>query len=475
MFSSRKILLSMLGLAGFVGIALPPFSPSVLAKAEKKSTTAAQAATKPVALGEAKKKNKKGKAPAESRNQLTREEGRKLTHYNFEIPSELRPAVDFWKLVYSKYDRRQEIFHDTQNLKIIYSVLDFSDLYVSPLSDTERRNLRRTRIDAEKERIRAILLRLGQGGFQEADLSAEEKRIARLFQDDPNPGKFLEAADADRIRSQTGIQDKFIAGLKNCGEYIEEIEEIFSSHGVPTEITRLVFVESMFNTKVRSKVGASGIWQFMPATGKLFLNIDAVADERDDPIYASHAAARLLRDNYAALGTWPLAINAYNSGRATMSRAVAAMGGKNIATIILNYRGGVYGFASRNFFPSFLAALEVANHYPKYFGDLKMKPKLQYEYYTPRNAVFFGQLASLAGAEPSRIAKLNPHFSEGVLADLKKVPAGYRLRIPQGSQARFAQAEDRLLSGVANALPARGAEKLRPVDGESLDLAENPL
>jgi membrane-bound lytic murein transglycosylase D len=242
----------------------------------------------------AKKKNKKKQGEAEPTNQLTRETGRKLVHYTFNVPPELKPAVDFWKLVYSKYDRRHEVFHDTKNLKVIYSVLDFSDIYDSPaLSPGMRRALRKERIGDEKARIRAILQKLAAGDYTPGQLSAEERRIYDLFQSDPDPDKFVSAQEDGRIRSQTGIQDKFLTGLQASGQYLEEIEDIFSAEGVPVEITRLVFVESMFNMKARSKVGASGIWQFMPTTGRLYMNIDSISDERNDPIMASRAAARL--------------------------------------------------------------------------------------------------------------------------------------------------------------------------------------
>lgn len=417
-------------------------------------------------------KKKKGKTEkADSGNSLTRQEGRKLTHYNFEVPPDIKHAVDFWKLVYSKYDRRHEVFHDTKNLRVIYSVLDFSDIYDSAsLSPSERRALRKERIQGEKNRIGAMLLKLHQGDYTLGQLNSEERRIYDLFQDDPDPMKFLSASEDGRIRSQTGIQDKFTAGLEASGQYLEEIEDIFSSYGVPVEITRLVFVESMFNMKARSKVGASGIWQFMPSTGRLYVNIDSVADERNDPIMASHAAARLLKANYEALGSWPLAINAYNSGRGTLQRAINVLGTSDIATIILNYSGGVYGFASRNFFPCFLAALDLANHYPKHFGKLKIKAPLRYEYYYPKSPQFFGQLATAAGANWDEIVHLNPHFSESILSDARKIPAGYHLRVPKGSQAQFAQAEETLRNGSLSATAVARTEAERAKS----DLAPDP-
>ena len=185
----------------------PPISPAVQAevaptKKEKKK---------------AKKAKKEDKVIA---NQLTNEAGRKLVHYNFTVPPELKPAVDFWKLVYSKYDRRYEVFHDTQDLSRIYSVLDFSDIYSAPLGESQRRALRKERIQAEKDRIRAILQRLAAADYTPSQLDREERRIYDLFGSDPDYDKFSAATGEGRLRSQTGIQDKFTTGLAASGEYV---------------------------------------------------------------------------------------------------------------------------------------------------------------------------------------------------------------------------------------------------------------
>ncbi len=399
-----------------------------------------------------KSKKKKPEAPA-LENHLSRTEGRRLIHHLFKTPAQLEVAVDFWKMVYTRYDRQYEIFHDTDDLGVVYSVLDFSDLYKNgALDGSEIRAIRRDRIADEKDRIRSILQRLHDEAPPANALTHEEKTIYDLFKDNPDPDKFHEAKKEGRLRSQTGIKNNFMNGIAVSGAYLEEIEDIFTSHGIPMELTRLIFVESMFNTKARSKVGASGIWQFMPSTGRLFLNIDAVADERNDPILASHAAARLLKNNYEALGTWPLAINAYNSGRATMRNAVNSMGTTDIATIIRYYRGGVYGFASRNFYPSFLAALEVANQYPKYFGEVKRRPKLKYEHYYLKNPNYLSELCQAAQANHGELISLNPHFSETILSNGKKIPAGYSIRIPHGMNQRFSAAEAQLLTPPLGAI-----------------------
>ena len=97
---------------------------------------------------------------------------------------------------------------------------------------------------------------------------------------------------------------------------------VFRDQGMPDDLALLPHVESSFNVRAYSKYGAAGVWQFMRGTGRRFMKVDYVVDESLDPITATRAAARLLRENYAILGTWPLALTAYNHGAAGMARAV---------------------------------------------------------------------------------------------------------------------------------------------------------
>ena len=83
------------------------------------------------------------------------------------------------------------------------------------------------------------------------------------------------------------------------------MEQIFEDHNIPKNLTRIAFVESMFNEKAISKVGASGVWQFMPSTAKDFIIVDKYIDERNSPIKATEAAAKLLKANFKLLGSWP--------------------------------------------------------------------------------------------------------------------------------------------------------------------------
>src|SRR5205823_3111101 len=144
----------------------------------------------------------------------------------------------------------------------------------------------------------------------------------------------------DNVHTQVGIKERFRQGIIRSGRYAEVFQEIFEKQGVPAEIALLPLVESSFENRARSNAGAAGIWQFTRGTGRLYLNVNRKLDERLDPARATRAAARLLHDNYNALGSWPLAITAYNHGRAGMLRAQSEAG-PEIANIIEQYRGSL--------------------------------------------------------------------------------------------------------------------------------------
>ena len=146
-------------------------------------------------------------------------------------------------------------------------------------------------------------------------LSIRKRRKSGTCSRGSDVDRFRAAAGDDRLRTQTGVRERFREGVQSSRRYIKAMEEIFEREGVPVELTRLPLVESSFNLSATSKVGAAGIWQFMPATGRLYeMKVSNAVDERRDPLIATEAAARFLRSNYEKLGAWPLAITAYNHG-----------------------------------------------------------------------------------------------------------------------------------------------------------------
>ena len=251
-----------------------------------------------------------------------------------------------------------------------------------------------------------------------------------MFLNVNEPNKFLNAAHRKRLRFQQGMKENYLNGLKMSGRYLPLMEEVFRKEGLPVELTRLPFVESSFNVHARSKVGASGIWQFMRSTGRLFLKINDSVDERNDPVRATEAAAKLLKGNFESLRTWPLAVTAYNHGRKGMMRAVRKVGSEDLEDVVDDYRSRTFGFASSNFFTELLACIEVEKHSEQYFGKVERdKPQRFYEvelssYIDLREMVHFLKL------DLDQVHELNPAIMEAAYSGKRLLPMGYKLRLP---------------------------------------------
>src|SRR4029453_5019016 len=149
---------------------------------------------------------------------------------------------------------------------------------------------------------------------------------------------------------------------------------IFRDEGLPVELTRLPLIESCFDVEAYSKVGAAGIWQFMPATGRLYMEVSNSVDERRDPIASTRAAGRYLSASYEPPGNWPPPTTCYNHGPNGMARAIGDTGSDNIVNIIRYYGGPGFGFASRNFYAEFLAPLKIEKNSKTFFGRLPQGP-----------------------------------------------------------------------------------------------------
>ncbi len=223
---------------------------------------------------------------------------------------------------------------------------------------------------ARKRRLATFSTKLA-GGVREG-LNDEEQRILKLFPEGTSNAEFRAAAG--RLRFQLGQSDRFRAGLVRSGTWKPYIQEVLAKRGLPLELAALPHVESSFDPTAYSKVGAAGMWQFMRSTGVRYMRIDHIVDERRDPFFATDAAARLLADNYSVIQSWPLALTAYNHGLAGMRRAVQQQKTSDIATIVAKYQSRSFGFASRNFYTAFLAALEIDSNPDRYFPNVKIDP-----------------------------------------------------------------------------------------------------
>ena len=159
------------------------------------------------------------------------------------------------------------------------------------------------------------------------------------------------------------------------------------------------FVESMFNYRARSNAGASGVWQFTRATGRMYLQMDSAVDARSDVLLAAEGAAKLLADNYRRVESWPLALTAYNHGISGMVRAVRQLGTRDIGVISEKYRSRTFGFASRNFYSEFVAAVVAYADRARIFRGIRPRPELRFDEFVPGRFVSMLDLAHLTDTD----------------------------------------------------------------------------
>ncbi len=333
---------------------------------------------------------------------------------------EIAPTVAFWKSVYSKYTLNDAIIHDKRHPFIIYQVVKLRP----ERSGADRRRNRRS-IARVKKKYRRILSRLARIG---RPVRAEEKRVFALFGAMASRSTFR-AAVGD-VRFQLGQKDRFARGIVRSGAWLARMKKIFRRQGVPEDLVYLAHVESSFNPRAYSKFGAAGIWQFTRSTGRMYMDVGYVVDERRDPLASSRAAARLLAYNYKMLRNWPLAVTAYNHGLGGMLKAVKKEGG-DYCRIYREYRGPGFGFASRNFYSEFLAARKVAKRYRRFFSNLVLdRAENTFEFPLPAYAAITDLVDHFA-VELAHLRRLNPALREPVFDGRKYVPRGYRLRLPE--------------------------------------------
>jgi len=337
-------------------------------------------------------------------------------------PPELKRDVDFWIRVYSEITTLQGFMHDERNLAIVYETLVLPA--GAPGSPPRRQALNAARArwhEAIGEAIEALESR-------RAAATPEARRVLELWAGEATPARLREARN--EVRFQLGQADRFRAGIVRSGAWEPHIARTFASLGLPPELAALPHVESSFTPTAYSKVGASGLWQFMRSTGRQFMRVDDIVDERHDPYRSTEAAARLLASNYRLLGSWPLAITAYNHGPNGMRRARAVMGTDDFGIIARRYRSPSFGFASRNFYPSFLAALTIDQDPQRFFPGVTRAPEQRaFEIEMPGYAEV-ARIERALGLSRAELRDLNPALRPAVWSGERFVPRGYRLRLP---------------------------------------------
>lgn len=246
---------------------------------------------------------------------------------------------------------------------------------------------------------------------------------------------------ADRRRGQVSYM------LGQGRYYFPMFEEELSKEGLPLELKYLPVIESALNPVARSRVGATGLWQFMPATGKMYkLEINSLVDERRDPQKSTEAAVRYLKDMYRIYGDWNLVIAAYNCGPGNVNKAIRRSGGKKDYWDLYPYLPK----ETRGYVPAFIAATYIMS----YHNEHKICPAetdlpMLIDTLGINKIVHFEQISDVLNVSVDDLRKLNPQFTRDIIPGEYKE---YALKLPIHDLTAFIEHQDTIYAHRAEEL-----------------------
>ena len=254
----------------------------------------------------------------------------------------------------------------------------------------------------------------------------------------------------DRYSGRLRHSVSYMLGASNF--YMPIFEQALETYQLPLELKYLPVIESALNPTAVSRVGATGLWQFMLATGKMYgLNVNTLVDERRGPIKSSYAAARYLKDLYKVFGDWNLVIAAYNCGPENINKAIKRSNGEKDYWKIYPYLPK----ETRGYVPAFIAANYIMTYYCEH-NICPMNTTLPEKTDTvmvDRN-LHMEQVAAVCGLEMEQLRTLNPAYRHDVIPGATELAC---LRLPQTEIGRFLENEDSIYQYKTDSLLARRA------------------
>ena len=237
----------------------------------------------------------------------------------------------------------------------------------------------------------------------------------------------------------TSIRNRFEQWLVRLSRYRPLVENIFSEFHLPSDLVYLSLVESGFNPYAYSRAKATGPWQFMKGTAKLYgLRVDTYVDERRDPIKSTVAAARYLRDLYDLFGAWPLAMAAYNAGEGKVMRALQKAQAESFTDIS---KTRLIRRETKEYVPRFMAATIIAKNPDRYGFPQEASAPHEFEEVVVTRPLHFHAIANATGVPYAELRLLNPELRRDA------TPPGddaYLLKVPVGTKAKVEQLLDRI-------------------------------
>ena len=249
----------------------------------------------------------------------------------------------------------------------------------------------------------------------------------------------------DRYSGRLRHSVSYMLGASNF--YMPIFEEALETYGLPLELKYLPVIESALNPTAVSRVGATGLWQFMLATGKRYgLEVNSLVDDRRDPIKSSYAAANYLKDLYKVFGDWNLVIAAYNCGPDQINKAIHRAKGSKDYWLIYPYLPK----ETRGYVPAFIAANYIMTYYCEH-NICPMTTRLPAKTDTvmvDRN-VHLEQIAAVCNIDIEQLRTLNPSYRKNIVPGVTKLSA---IRLPQTEVGKFIDMQDSIYAYNAEAL-----------------------
>lgn len=354
-----------------------------------------------------------------------------LIRNEFKVSPLMKRRVGFWLDVYTKYTNKQHVIHHKRYPWIVFDVVDTKNLIPSHLHRWTKYHKEKKIVRQRLNRIKSSLKRLIKRKHYH-NLRPLDKSVYNKIKKIRGPIKRNLKYALKNIRSQLGQKEFFIDAIYRSKKYLPIMEDVFSKKNLPKELLRIPFVESSFNTSARSKVGASGIWQIMPRTGKIYATVNKYIDERNSPLKATYVAGKLLKHNFKVLKNWPLAVTAYNHGASGVKKSLRKSRTTTLESLISKYRGGAFKFASSNFYASFLAALHAEMYKEKIFSQNTLKenkPLLIAKYKLKKRRTVRSLLRKFKISK-AEFLKLNLDLNKRYVLK-RKLPKGFVIYVPQ--------------------------------------------
>lgn len=267
------------------------------------------------------------------------------------------------------------------------------------------------------------------------DKDVYKERLARIPSVIELPYNDVVQKFIDRYSGHLRRSVSIMLGAQNF--YMPTFEEALEAYGLPLELKYLPVIESALNPNAVSRVGATGLWQFMLATGKRYgLEVNSLVDERRDPVRASYAAAHYLSDLYKIFGDWNLVIAAYNCGPETINKAIHRSNGATDYWQIYPYLPK----ETRGYVPAFIAA----NYIMTYYCDHNICPMeadlpAKTDTVVVNRNVHFEQVAQVLGMDIDQVKQLNPQYRRNIVNGATRPMA---LRLPASLVGKFIDNED---------------------------------